>query len=68
VTAGSGVADRDDDRFWKAGLVYVNTDDPALVVTARFGTGWTLNLANPRAWLLVAAIPVTIAALAVIFR
>jgi uncharacterized membrane protein len=66
--AGSGVADRDDDRFWKAGLVYVNTDDPALVVTARFGTGWTLNLANPRAWLLVAAIPVTIAAMAVIFR
>ena len=24
--------DRDDDRFWKAGLLYVNRDDPALVV------------------------------------
>ncbi len=46
--------DRDDDRFWKAGLLYVNRDDPALVVGARFGVGWAPNFGNRAAWLLVA--------------
>lgn len=46
--------DRDDDRFWKAGLLYVNRGDPALLVGARFGVGWTLNFGNPVAWLLIA--------------
>ena len=46
--------DRDDDRFWKAGLLYVNRDDPALVVGARFGVGWALNFGKPVAWLLIA--------------
>jgi uncharacterized membrane protein len=57
--AGHGPAvetDRDDDRFWKAGLIYVNRDDPALMVSARFGVGWTFNLANPAALLLLSAI------------
>jgi uncharacterized membrane protein len=45
--------DRDDDRFWKGGLFYVNHDDPALVVGARFGFGWALNFGNPVAWLLI---------------
>jgi uncharacterized membrane protein len=58
--------DRDDDRFWKAGLIYVNRDDPALVVGARFGVGWTLNLANPVAWLIVAGTTAVPAGLAVI--
>jgi uncharacterized membrane protein len=52
----AGLADRDDDRFWKGGLIYVNRDDPALMVGARFGVGWTFNLANPAAWLLLSAI------------
>ncbi len=46
--------DRDDDRFWKAGLIYINRDDPAIAVPARFGVGWALNLANPAAWLTIA--------------
>jgi uncharacterized membrane protein len=46
--------DRDDDQFWKAGLLYVNRDDPALVVGARFGVGWMLNFGKPVAWLLIA--------------
>jgi uncharacterized membrane protein len=46
--------DRDDDRFWKAGLLYVNRNDPAIVVGARFGVGWTLNFANRTAWLILA--------------
>jgi uncharacterized membrane protein len=52
----AGLADRDDDRFWKGGLIYVNPEDPVLMVGARFGVGWTFNLANPAAWLLISAI------------
>ena len=37
----------DDDQHWKAGLFYVNREDPALLVPRRFGLGWTLNLAHP---------------------
>lgn len=37
----------DDDRFWKAGLLYLNRDDPALFVQRRFGVGWTVNLGRP---------------------
>jgi len=48
--------DRDDDRFWKAGLVYVNRDDPSVMAAARFGAGWTLNLGNPAAWLIIGGI------------
>jgi uncharacterized membrane protein len=58
--------DRDDDRFWKAGLLYVNRDDPAIVVGSRFGAGWTLNLGNPTAWLIIAGIVAAPAGLAVI--
>ncbi|MGH3200776.1 MAG: DUF1648 domain-containing protein [Streptosporangiaceae bacterium] len=58
--------DRDDDRFWKAGLVYVNRDDPAILVGARFGVGWTFNLANPMALLVIAGIVATPAGLVAI--
>ncbi len=58
--------DRDDDRFWKAGLLYVNRDDPAIVVGARFGVGWTLNYGNPVAWLIIAGFVAWWASLAVI--
>jgi uncharacterized membrane protein len=57
--------DRDDDRFWKAGLLYVNRGDPAVVVAARFGAGWTLNLGNRAAWLVIAGIVAALAGLAV---
>jgi uncharacterized membrane protein len=58
--------DRDDDRFWKAGLLYVNRDDPALVVGARFGVGWAPNFGNPAAWLLIAGTAAAWAGLAVL--
>ena len=48
--------ERDDDRFWKAGLIYLNRDDPAIMVGARFGVGWTFNVANPMARLIIAGI------------
>ena len=53
---GSAGCDRDDDRFWKAGLIYVNRDDPSVMAAARFGAGWTLNLGNPAAWLIIGGI------------
>jgi uncharacterized membrane protein len=59
--------DRDDDRFWKGGLFYVNHDDPALVVGARFGFGWALNFGNPVAWLLVAGLAAGWAGLAAVW-
>jgi uncharacterized membrane protein len=58
--------DRDDDRFWKAGLLYVNRDDPAIVVGARFGVGWMLNFGKPVAWLLIAGFVAWWAGLAVL--
>lgn len=57
---------RDDDRFWKGGLIYVNHDDPAIVVGNRFGIGWTPNLGNPKACLLYGGIVVAVIALAVV--
>ncbi len=57
--------DRDDDRFWKGGLLYVNRDDPAVAVGARFGVGWTLNFGNRAAWLIIAGIVAALAGLVV---
>lgn len=42
------------------------SSDPAIMVSARVGVGWTLNLGNPAAQLIVAAIIATPAGLAVI--
>jgi uncharacterized membrane protein len=52
-------SDRMDDRYWKAGAIYVNRNDPSLFVEKRFGVGWTLNFGNPKA---VIALVVIIAA------
>jgi uncharacterized membrane protein len=50
------VGDGTADRYWKAGLFYVNRDDPALFVEKRFGLGYTLNFGHPGTWLLIAAL------------
>ena len=52
----TGLTHRDDDKFWRAGLIYVNREDPALLVPRRFGIGWTLNFGDPRAAMLLAAV------------
>ncbi|MEN8698312.1 DUF1648 domain-containing protein [Bacillus infantis] len=55
-TAASGkngdVIDRDDDRYWKLGMFYFNSNDPSLFLEKRFGVGWTINLARPSAWII----------------
>lgn len=58
--------DRDDDRFWKAGLFYVNRDDPSVMVGTRFGIGWTFNFGNRTACLVFAGIIAAPAGLAAI--
>ncbi|GGP08953.1 DUF5808 domain-containing protein [Nonomuraea glycinis] len=62
----SGVVQRDDDRHWfLAGAVYANRSDPALLVPARLGSSWTLNIGHPVTWLVLAtALAVTALALA----
>ena len=43
------------DHAWKVGgLLYFNPRDPAMWVEKRIGFGYTLNMGNPRAWLLIA--------------
>lgn len=43
-----GVLDADDDKYWKAGIFYINKEDPSMMVEKRFGVGWTVNLGNPK--------------------
>lgn len=52
--------DRDDDRYWKYGIFYVNRDDPAVIVPKRrgplgIGIGRTLNYAHPVSWVVTLA-------------
>jgi uncharacterized membrane protein len=44
---------RDDDKYWRGGLVYINLEDHSLMVPRRFGLGWTLNFGNPRSAMLL---------------
>jgi uncharacterized membrane protein len=57
----SQYVNRDDDRFWKLGIFYLNRDDPAVLVNKRFGIGRTLNLGHPLAWVIVLALAAFIA-------
>lgn len=53
-TEFTGSSREDDDRNWRAGIIYINRKDPSILVARRFGIGWTLNLGNPVSWILVA--------------
>ena len=55
-TTTTGYVHRDDDRFWKGGMLYFNPDDPSLLVEKRFGVGWTINFARPTAWVVLGAV------------
>jgi uncharacterized membrane protein len=52
----TGLTHRDDDKYWRGGLFYLNREDHALLVPRRFGLGWTLNFGNPRAAMLLAGV------------
>ncbi len=61
--ADGEVIRRDDDRYWKWGMYYVNKDDPALFVEKRFGVGFTINFGRPAAILLAVGLIALIAVL-----
>jgi len=44
-----------DNERWILGAFYVNRNDPSLFVEKRFGLGYTINLGNPKAILLLLA-------------
>lgn len=46
-----GITDVDEDDYWKGGIFYFNKNDPSIFVEKRFGIGWTINFANPIAYL-----------------
>lgn len=50
------VGDRTADRYWKAGLIYVNPGDPALFIEKRFGIGYTINFGRPASWVILGVI------------
>ena len=52
----ANATDRMDDRYWKLGGIYVNSNDPAIFVERRIGLGWTINFGNPRALLVMLVI------------
>jgi uncharacterized membrane protein len=58
---GTGLIHRDDDKYWRGGLIYINREDHALLVPRRFGLGWALNFGNPRAAVLLAGVLALIA-------
>ena len=50
-----GITDYDDDKYWKAGIFYVNKEDPSIFVEKRFGVGWTINFGHPLRYLILSA-------------
>lgn len=55
VLVSEPIMDQDEDQYWKGGLFYFNKKDPSIFVEQRFGVGFTINLANPKAYLLLLA-------------
>ena len=52
---------RQNDEFWKWGILYYNPNDSSIWVDKRFGIGWTLNFAHKESWfimMMILAIPV----------
>ncbi len=60
------ICDRAADRYWKAGMFYVNPNDPAILVPKRVGMGFTFNFARRTSWLILLVI-LLIAATPVLF-
>jgi uncharacterized membrane protein len=65
-TADGKKINRDDDRYWKGGMFYVNKNDPALFVEKRFGVGFTINFGRPAAVLVFLGIIAVIVLITVI--
>lgn len=44
VATHDKMLDRNDDKYWRFGIFYINKDDPTIFIEKRFGVGWTVNL------------------------
>lgn len=55
-SADATIMNRDDDTYWKLGILYFNREDPSLFLEKRFGVGWTINFARPLAWFILLGI------------
>ena len=44
---------KDDDSYWKFGVLYYNPEDPAIFIEKRFGIGWTINWGRKSSWLIL---------------
>jgi len=60
---GAPVGDTTPDARWIFGRLYFNQADPALFVEKRIGLGYTLNLGNPWAWLVIVVVGGSVASL-----
>lgn len=52
---------RQNDEFWKWGIIYFNPGDPSIWIEKRIGIGWTLNFAHKESLVIIGmilAIPV----------
>ncbi len=62
----NNAVNRDEDKYWKAGLIYYNPNDPSIFVEKRFGIGWTVNFGRPLGTLIFIGLLGAIAAFMVI--
>jgi uncharacterized membrane protein len=62
TVVGAPTGDRTPDACWKWGLFYINPADPSIFVEKRFGIGYTVNLGNHWAWLVLALLLTPLAA------
>ena len=47
-TPQSSESNRDDNKEWKAGVIYDNKEDNSIFVPKRFGIGYTINIGNKK--------------------
>jgi len=68
VPPAAPAGDRTPDRYWIAGIFYVNRNDPAIIVEKRFGIGYTLNFGQPVSWIVIGLLVLVPLAIALIAR
>jgi uncharacterized membrane protein len=54
------------DEAWRGGVFYCNREDPAMFVEKRSGYGYTINAANPWAWVVLLGFLLSIIAMTVL--
>jgi len=62
-----GPLDPTPNECWKGGILYYNRNDPVIFVGRRDGAGFTLNLANPWSWAVLASPLVLMASASLVF-